>query len=104
MKHLKHLTQFVISLSILAFSLAVFAEQGDTAKPFIGPVVLGLIIEAVSGQDYYEYIRTNIYQPADMAHSDHFDKFESTSGKATGYFVPRNGSATPVNEKNSGVS
>jgi CubicO group peptidase (beta-lactamase class C family) len=52
-----------------------------------GPVVLGLIIEAITGQDYYDYIRQHVYQPAAMEHSDHYDKFENISGKATGYFA-----------------
>ena len=53
-----------------------------------GPVVLGLIIEAVSGQNYYDYIRTHVYAPAGMQHSDHYNKVETDSGKAIGYFVP----------------
>jgi len=67
-----------------------------------GPVVLGLIIEAISGQDYYEFIRKNIYEPAGMAHSDHFDKFESGSGKAVGYFVPRDGNELISNQQDLG--
>ena len=58
-----------------------------------GPVVLGLIIEAITGEAYYEYIRKNIYQPARMAHSDHYTKTETASGKATGYLVPDDGSS-----------
>ena len=53
-----------------------------------GPVVLGLIIEAITGQSYYDYVHQHIYQPAGMAHSGHFDKFENLSGKATGYYLP----------------
>jgi CubicO group peptidase (beta-lactamase class C family) len=67
-----------------------------------GPVVLGLIIEAISGQDNYEFIRKNIYEPAGMAHSDHFDKFESVSGKAIGYFVPRDGNELISNQQDLG--
>jgi CubicO group peptidase (beta-lactamase class C family) len=67
-----------------------------------GPVVLGLIIEAISGLDYYQYIRENVYRPAGMAHSDHFDKFENVSGKATGYFVPRNGNELISNQQDLG--
>lgn len=59
-----------------------------------GPVVLGLIIEAISGQDYYDYIRTHIYAAAGMLHSDHYNKVETQSGKAIGYFVPRGAGAT----------
>lgn len=53
-----------------------------------GPVVLGLIIEAVSGLSYYEYVRKHIYAPAGMTHSDHYSKTEADSGKAKGYYVP----------------
>lgn len=61
-----------------------------------GPVVLGLIIEAVTGQNYYEYIRSRVYAPAGMDNSDHFNKVETDSGKATGYFVPREPGATEL--------
>jgi D-alanyl-D-alanine carboxypeptidase len=61
-----------------------------------GPVVLGLIIEAVTGQDYYDYIRTQVYAPAGMGNSDHFNKVETDSGKATGYFVPHEPGATEL--------
>lgn len=56
-----------------------------------GPVVLGLVIEAVSGQNYFDYVRDHIYTPAGMQHSGHFSKTETASGKATGYFVPPGG-------------
>jgi CubicO group peptidase (beta-lactamase class C family) len=61
-----------------------------------GPVVLGLIIEAVTGQDYYDYIRAHVYAPAGMENSDHFNKVETDSGKATGYFVPQASGATEL--------
>lgn len=50
-----------------------------------GPVILGLIIEKLSGLDYYEYIRQNIYRPAGMAHSDHFRRDDERTGFAVGY-------------------
>lgn len=34
-----------------------------------GPVILGRIIEAVTGQDYYAYVRSHVYAPLGMAHS-----------------------------------
>ena len=39
-----------------------------------GYVVLGLVIEAVSGEDYYEYVAGHILKPADMVHSGFFDR------------------------------
>jgi len=50
-----------------------------------GYVVLGLIIEATSGMDYYEYVRENIYLPAGMKNSDHYEVDSLTSKMATGY-------------------
>ncbi|MFW9907600.1 MAG: serine hydrolase domain-containing protein [Candidatus Thorarchaeota archaeon] len=50
-----------------------------------GYVVLGKIIEAVSGLDYYDYIRRNIYEPAGMTHSDHYELDMPIPNLATGY-------------------
>jgi CubicO group peptidase (beta-lactamase class C family) len=50
-----------------------------------GYVVLGLIIEAVSGMDYYDYIMENIYKPAEMKESHHYEVDSVTPNLATGY-------------------
>jgi CubicO group peptidase (beta-lactamase class C family) len=50
-----------------------------------GYVVLGKIIEAVSGIDYYAYIRENIYRPAGMKDSDHYERDIPVANLATGY-------------------
>ena len=50
-----------------------------------GYVVLGKIIEAVSGMDYYEYVRKNIYEPAGMSDSGHFEIDAIVPKLATGY-------------------
>lgn len=52
-----------------------------------GPVVLGLVIEQVSGLDYYEYIRRYIYGPAGMWHSGHYLLTDDEAGFATGYVL-----------------
>ncbi len=56
-----------------------------------GPVVLGLIIEAVTGMSYYQYVDKNIYQKSGMIHSSHFSKNEQQSHKATGYMLDEQG-------------
>lgn len=81
--------------------LAFAPGEGDQYSN-AGPVVLGLIIEKITGQDYFDYIREHIYAPAEMAHSDHYDKFEDLSGKATGYFVPEGGKEPISNFENLG--
>ncbi|TET08647.1 MAG: class A beta-lactamase-related serine hydrolase [Candidatus Thorarchaeota archaeon] len=50
-----------------------------------GYVVLGKIIEAITGTEYYDYVRENIYKPAKMYDSDHFELDFPTPNLATGY-------------------
>jgi CubicO group peptidase (beta-lactamase class C family) len=50
-----------------------------------GPVVLALVIEALSGSDYYTYVREHIYQPAGMKNADHYRRDDLEPGFALGY-------------------
>ena len=50
-----------------------------------GFVVLGAIIEKITGMDYFDYIRENIYKPAGMADSDSYDRDSNIINIATGY-------------------
>jgi len=50
-----------------------------------GYVVLGKIIESISGQDYYEYVREHIYRPAGMSDSDHYETDSPVPNLAIGY-------------------
>ena len=50
-----------------------------------GYVVLGLIIEKVSGQSYYDYVRDHIYAPAGMKDSDSYMQDAVVSNRAVGY-------------------
>lgn len=56
-----------------------------------GPVILGLIIEALSGSDYYEYVREHIYQPAGMRNADHYRRDNLDAGFAAGYVMTDEG-------------
>jgi len=50
-----------------------------------GFVLLGKIIENVSGLDYYEYVREHIYRPLGMRDTDHFELDHLVPNLATGY-------------------
>jgi CubicO group peptidase (beta-lactamase class C family) len=50
-----------------------------------GFVVLGLIVEKVSGQPYDEYLRAHLFAPAGMRDTGFFPKSEPAAGRATGY-------------------
>lgn len=50
-----------------------------------GYMVLGLIIEKVSGLNYFDYVRTYILEPAKMKDTDSYDLEEAIPNMATGY-------------------
>ena len=50
-----------------------------------GYIVLGLIIEAASGQDYFSYVRENIFRPAGMADTDSYASDDIVENRAVGY-------------------
>ena len=50
-----------------------------------GYIVLGAIIEKVSGQDYYQYVREHIFAPAGMQNTDSFEADLPTPNMASGY-------------------
>lgn len=50
-----------------------------------GFVLLGAIVEKVSGKNYYDYIRKHIYQPAGMTSSGSYWKTEEIPNMAIGY-------------------
>ena len=50
-----------------------------------GYVVLGLIIEKLSGVDYYTYVRENIFKPCGMLNTDSFARDADTPNLARGY-------------------
>lgn len=61
-------------------------EPGTSRKySNAGYIVLGLIIEKVSGQDYYDYVREHIYRPAGMKNTDADPLDTVVSNRAVGY-------------------
>jgi len=50
-----------------------------------GYVLLGTIVTRASGEDYYDYIRRHVYQPAGMTRSDSYAIDDPADGIASGY-------------------
>jgi len=73
---------------------ALFAHEDPDFEPGdrfqysnSGPVVLALILEAVTGESYYDYVREHVYGPAGMRNSDHYLLTEqSEAGFARAYY------------------
>jgi D-alanyl-D-alanine carboxypeptidase len=62
-----------------------FAPGTDERYSNAGYVVLGLVIERVSGQSYYDYVRDRVLVPAQMTDSDWPLKTDAAWARATGY-------------------
>ncbi len=67
-----------------------------------GPVILGLIIEALSGLSYDDYVRRHLYEPAGMTHSGHFRRDDAGAGFAVGY-IPADGQRWLDNQQDLGL-
>jgi D-alanyl-D-alanine carboxypeptidase len=62
-----------------------------------GYVVLGLIIEKVSGQSYFDYVKEEIFRPAGMTDTDFYERDENVPNRAIGYTkMGANGQSDPA--------
>jgi len=51
----------------------------------IGYILLGAIIEKVTGENFYDHVRTHVFAPAGMTSTDYFEADRDTPNLATGY-------------------
>jgi CubicO group peptidase (beta-lactamase class C family) len=72
--------------------LALFAEKPLDFEPGAkfqysnsGPIVLGAIIEKISGQSYYDYVLEHICKPAGMINTDCYEMDKPVPNLAIGY-------------------
>lgn len=73
-------------LDLIARQPALFEPGADWSYSNAGYVLLGRIIENVSGQNYFDYIQQHIFAPAGMAASGYDTQEDVTPKLATGYF------------------
>lgn len=50
-----------------------------------GYIILGLVVEALSGKDYFSYVKEKILDPAGMTHSGFYDRAHLPAGVARSY-------------------
>ncbi|HVT16719.1 MAG TPA: serine hydrolase domain-containing protein [Thermoanaerobaculia bacterium] len=83
---LRHeLTSLPAYLELFADEPLAFAPGTKSRYSNAGYVVLGLVIERVSGVDYYSYVRQHIYAPAGMKDTDSSSLAEAVPNRAIGY-------------------
>ena len=56
-----------------------------------GFILLGVLIEAVSGESYYDYVRDNVFRPAGMSSTDSLPESVHVPKRAVGYMKPFSG-------------
>lgn len=70
-----------------------FEPGTDTRYSNTGMFMLGVVIEAVSGKDYFTYMREHLYQPAGMINTDAYEMDQPVPNLAIGY-EPQPGAET----------
>lgn len=53
-----------------------------------GYILLGRVVDRVSGSDYYQYVREVVFKPAGMTRTDSLPEDVSVEGRAMGYVRP----------------
>ncbi|WP_412850840.1 serine hydrolase [Chryseobacterium sp. PMSZPI] len=72
-------------LPLFADKKLAFAPGSDFLYSNSGYMVLGLIIEKVSGQNYFDFVKEHVYQPAKMINTDAYELDNAISNLAIGY-------------------
>lgn len=72
-------------LSLFVDTPLQFQPGSQFAYSNSGYIVLGLIIEAVSGQSYYDYVREHIFEPSGMRDTACYELDAGTPNLAIGY-------------------
>ena len=62
-----------------------FEPGSDAQHSNTGFEVAGAVIEKITGKDYFDYVRTHIYEPLGMSDTDSFDRDGPVKNLAMGY-------------------
>ena len=82
-------------LRTLADYVKLYGERGLEFEPGsrwaysnYGFLLLGVVIERVSGQSYYDYVQAHIYEPAGMTRSGSLPEEQAVPDRSIGYIKP----------------
>lgn len=81
-----------LELKTLQDYVKLFGERGLKFEPGskweysnYGFLLLGVVIERVTGQSYYDYVAQNVYKPAGMTSTASLSEDQSIAGRSVGY-------------------
>ena len=81
-----------LELRTLQDYIKLFGQRGPQFEPGsrwaysnYGFLLLGAIIERVSGQSYYDYVRDHVYAPAGMSSTDSLPEDQNVAHRSVGY-------------------
>lgn len=93
-----HIREVRDYLPIIAHEPLAFEPGAKASYSNSGFILLGAIVEAASGENYFDYIRDHIYAPAGMRDSDCYDLATDPPNLATGYTrIGPDGKPDPAN-------
>jgi len=72
-------------LPLFADKPLLFAPGTGQAYSNGGYVVLGLMVEKLSGESYYDYVKHHIFEPAGMNDTDYYYTDQKVANRAEGY-------------------
>ena len=85
-------------LRTLVDYVELYGERGPEFEPGsqwaysnYGFILLGAVIEAVTGQSYYDYVNEHIYEPAGMTGTGSVPEDQAVPDRAIGYMDPSGG-------------
>ena len=79
-------------LPLFAGEPLLFEPGADRRYSNAGYVVLGLIVERISGESYYDYVRDHVFEPAGMTDTGDWPQDTVVPNRAVGYTRERGGS------------
>ena len=83
--HRKELRTLADYVTLYGTRGLAFEPGSKWAYSNYGFLLLGLVIEKASGQNYYDYVREHVYKPAGMASSDSLPEDEVVTERSVGY-------------------
>jgi CubicO group peptidase (beta-lactamase class C family) len=84
-KHRLELKSLLDYVKLYGSRAPEFVPGSQTGYSNFGFILLGVIIQKVSGEDYYDYVRHHIFLPASMTDTASLPESEHVPGRVNGY-------------------